>query len=261
MKSYLKALVLALRYPLIFVAVQIPFLMALTIYGIINVVGGKSLESIEKTISKLNIPLTILAFVLTLAIAHLILRKKENIFERISFKKISLKEFILILFITVTLSMFIMCLIPILTSIFPQYNEVSQEISKDVQSPIMIINALILAPIFEEVLFRGLVFRELQKHTNIIASVITQGIIFGAFHLNIVQGIYTCLLGIVMAVVYNWTNSIFAAMTMHIGFNFLGTMVLPYLFSGLGVSLLIIVGISFTFFTACMSMLRTIVKE
>lgn len=255
MKSYFKGLALAIRYPLIFIGVQIPFIVVLIIYGILHVVSGQSLEALERNITKFNFPITVLGYMLTFFISYLILRGKESILERISFKRISFKEIVLVLVVTITLSVCIMCLIPILTSIFPQYNKVSEEISRDIEVPIMIINALIFAPIFEELLFRGLVFKELKKHTNIIASVITQGLIFGVFHLNIVQGIYTCMLGIVMAIVYNWTNSIFASMIMHIGFNILGTIVLPYIFSGLGVSLLIIAGLSFIIFTASISML------
>lgn len=258
MKSYFKGLALAIRYPLIFIGVQIPFVIILIIYGILHVISGHSLDSFEQMIVKFNVSLTVLGFLLTFFISYLILRGKEKVLERISFKLISFKEVMLILGITITVSICIMSLIPILTSIFPQYNRVSEEISKEILTPLMIINALIFAPIFEEILFRGLVFKELIKHTNIIASVITQGVIFGICHLNIVQGIYTCLLGIVMAIVYNWTNSIFASMIIHMGFNILGTIVLPYLFSGLGISILLISGLSFILFTASMAMLASL---
>lgn len=261
MKSYFKGLVLAIRYPLIFVGIQITFIIAVMIYGVIHIILGYSLDSLEQMIMKFSAPLTIVSFILTFFISYFILRRKENIIERISFKPIKLKDLLLIMIITVTISSFIMCMIPILTAIFPQYNVISQQISNDMGTPMMIVNALVLAPIFEELLFRGLVFKELEKHTNIFASVITQGVIFGICHLNIVQGIYTCLLGMVMAVIYYWTNSIFSSVIMHIGFNMLGTEVLPKLFSGIGSSLLAIAGLSFVLFTAAISMLKITVRE
>lgn len=257
MKNYFKGLAMAIRYPIIFIGVQIPFLIVIILYGILHVISGHSLDSLEKVVTNFNVPLTVLSFLATYFISYLMLRKKENFWKRIAFNRMSLKEFLLIIVVTIAISVSIMCIIPILSQIFPQYNKISQDISRDIQTPMMIINAVIFAPVLEELLFRGLVFKELTKHTNMVASIITQGIIFGFFHLNIVQGIYTCILGIVMAIVYVWVDSIFACIIMHIGFNLLGTKILPSIFSGLNISILIIAGISFVIFAASMSLLRT----
>lgn len=261
MKNYFKGLVLAIRYPLIFIGVQVPFLIAIIIFGIVHVLSGQPIESYEKVVTKFNIPLTVLGFLLTFVISYFMLRKKENFFQRLSFRILSLKEFLLVIIVTIAISVSLMSIIPILTGLFPQYNQVSQEISRGTETPIMIINAIIFAPILEEILFRGLVFKELSKHTNLVASLITQGVIFGFFHLNIVQGIYTCILGIVMGVIYIWLDSIFACIIVHIGFNLLGTKVLPSLFSGLNVSILLIAGLSFTLLAASMAMLKTNIRN
>ena len=51
----------------------------------------------------------------------------------------------------------------------------------------------IIGPILEELIFRGIVYNNLKKFTNITKSVIITGLIFGIFHGNIIQFIYAFL--------------------------------------------------------------------
>ncbi|MGU8605152.1 CPBP family glutamic-type intramembrane protease, partial [Clostridium perfringens] len=67
----------------------------------------------------------------------------------------------------------------------------------------------------------------------------------------LVQGIYTFILGIVLALIYIYTDSILGNITIHIIFNLLGLLVIPKLlmkFPILSIVLLII-GIVFSVFS------------
>lgn len=77
----------------------------------------------------------------------------------------------------------------------------------------------IIIPIFEEILFRGIIFNELKKHISLGAAVMVQGLIFGIYHMNLLQGIYGTILGILAALVYIWCNSIWAPILVHTSFN------------------------------------------
>jgi membrane protease YdiL (CAAX protease family) len=90
-----------------------------------------------------------------------------------------------------------------------------------------ILLAVILIPIFEEIFFRGIIFNELRNRINPTASIIISSLIFALFHGNILQGIYTFMLGVLLSLVYTWTRSIWSIITMHITYNFLGTIVVP----------------------------------
>ena len=47
----------------------------------------------------------------------------------------------------------------------------------------------IVAPFAEELLFRGIIYKTLSKSMSIPAVIIIQGVLFGVYHMNLVQGI------------------------------------------------------------------------
>lgn len=56
-------------------------------------------------------------------------------------------------------------------------------------------------------------------------------ILFGIAHGNIVQGIYTFILGIALALVYVCFNSLWGSIILHIIFNFMGLLIIPKIVS------------------------------
>lgn len=89
---------------------------------------------------------------------------------------------------------------------------------------------VILAPIFEELIFR----KELIDHTNKYGeriSIIFSGLAFGLFHMNLFQFIYAFALGCFFAYIYIKTHNIKYTIIMHMIINFLGSVVAPYVLS------------------------------
>lgn len=96
----------------------------------------------------------------------------------------------------------------------------------------MFLYTVLVAPVVEELIFRGLVLRGLEKYGKIFAILIS-AILFGLFHGNIVQGPYAFAVGLVLgytAVEYNigW------AMVLHMINNLILGDTLPRLTQGLG---------------------------
>jgi membrane protease YdiL (CAAX protease family) len=83
----------------------------------------------------------------------------------------------------------------------------------------------ILGPVFEELLFRGLVFGELRKIMPVKVALVLQALLFGVYHLNVVQGAYAFLLGLLIGYVYYRSNSIIAPVIIHIAINSLSVIV------------------------------------
>ncbi|MDO4332506.1 MAG: CPBP family intramembrane metalloprotease [Eubacteriales bacterium] len=73
----------------------------------------------------------------------------------------------------------------------------------------------ILAPLGEETVFRGVVYGQLKKISNVPVAIVLSGLAFGLFHGNLVQAVYATALGIVLALVYEIYDSILAAMLFH----------------------------------------------
>ncbi len=86
------------------------------------------------------------------------------------------------------------------------------------QSPVWLILLAvgIVAPIAEELLFRGLIFHLLNRHLNIKVALILQGVLFGLFHMNLVQGVYASVLGVVLGIAYILTGSLWVPIVIHI---------------------------------------------
>ena len=83
----------------------------------------------------------------------------------------------------------------------------------------------IVGPIVEELMFRGLIYRSLEKAIEIPwIPIIVSGVMFGAWHGSFIQGVYTAILGIILAYYYKKTRSLFLVITVHIINNFLSTL-------------------------------------
>ena len=174
--------------------------------------------------------LTILGDILTLVlIAVILLPSNEGILKRIKIKKINLKEYLYIIALSIGVNIILLFLSAILTKIIPSYGEVVNQLNIANKSALQLVIVIILIPIYEEIVFRGIIFGYLRKNFNIIVAILAQALIFGIMHLNLVQGIYTFILGIVLALIYMYSDSILGNITVHIIFNLLGVLIIPML--------------------------------
>ncbi|WP_413533935.1 CPBP family intramembrane glutamic endopeptidase [Empedobacter brevis] len=74
----------------------------------------------------------------------------------------------------------------------------------------------ILAPIFEEIIFRGIILKGmLNFNVNPTTAILINGFIFGCAHMNPWQFIGAGLLGIIFGIVYYRTKSLFLPMLLH----------------------------------------------
>lgn len=84
---------------------------------------------------------------------------------------------------------------------------------------VMIITAVICAPIFEEIIFRGIIQKGLMnKGVEPWKAILYASLIFGAVHANPWQFVGAVLLGCVLGLVYFKTKSLLLPMLLH-GFN------------------------------------------
>ena len=81
--------------------------------------------------------------------------------------------------------------------------------------------AVVLAPIFEEIIFRKLLLDRMLPHGSFCA-ILFNGILFGAFHGNFFQFFYTAALGMLLAFLYSRTGKLHHCILIHMGVNFIG---------------------------------------
>ena len=107
-------------------------------------------------------------------------------------------------------------------------NDVVSDLIASTPMPLLILLTVILAPLFEELIFRKLLLDRLSVYGSKFAIIIT-AVAFGLFHGNLDQFFYAALVGLVLGYVAvksgNWLYSVLIHMVM----NFIGG-VLPALF-------------------------------
>ena len=74
----------------------------------------------------------------------------------------------------------------------------------------------LLAPIFEEIIFRGIILKGmLNFNVNPTVAILLNGFIFGCAHMNPWQFIGAGILGVIFGFVYYRTKSLFLPMLLH----------------------------------------------
>jgi membrane protease YdiL (CAAX protease family) len=83
----------------------------------------------------------------------------------------------------------------------------------------LIILAVFIAPVVEELIFRGFVFNALLRYVNVGLAAVVSGMIFGLAHFDATAFFPLACGGVVLALVYYRTGSLTASMLTHGGFN------------------------------------------
>ena len=134
-------------------------------------------------------------------------------------------------------------------TLMSRYNEQMSSQGYDNLSVMLLVYSILLAPIVEELVFRGLVFRFARHAMPFWFANILQAALFGFVHLNLVQGIYAFAMGLFLGWVCHRGRGIKYSIPVHIVFNIIGclfsdlielTLTLSFpIFAGLGVVLTI----------------------
>lgn len=123
-----------------------------------------------------------------------------------------------------------------ITNISESYKQTS-ELQYAASLPVALIVYGVVAPIVEEILFRGVVFNRMKENNRIITSVILSSLVFAVYHQNIVQGIYAFIMGCIIAYLYELFGRFYVPVCVHIVSN-----VLVYLLSVSGLGAMFTVG-------------------
>lgn len=73
----------------------------------------------------------------------------------------------------------------------------------------------VISSVAEEVVFRGIIYQRLKKYFAVIPAMICSSILFGAYHGNVVQGIYGSIMGMLIVISYEWCKTLAAPVLLH----------------------------------------------
>ena len=84
---------------------------------------------------------------------------------------------------------------------------------------IQLVSAGILAPVAEELIHRGIIYERLKKYISITGAMVISTAFFAAMHGNFIQIVYTFIIGLVFAYVYERFKCLWAPVILHCGAN------------------------------------------
>lgn len=79
----------------------------------------------------------------------------------------------------------------------------------------------LITPVAEEFLYRDIVFSRLRELMGRDGAIVGSALIFGLIHMNIVQTVYACALGLVLGILVEYYQDVRVAMCGHIAANVL----------------------------------------
>ena len=144
--------------------------------------------------------------------------KKQNMIKYCQFNTISKQSIVWILFIGMGMAFASISLVKVayIQNNFPQIEEVLRFITEGEYLVFVILGPVLLGAVFEDILFRGLIFNEIQKIAPVYLAVVLQAIIFGAVFMNLPMGLYAFFGAIIFGFIYVWTASIWGSILAHV---------------------------------------------
>lgn len=86
-----------------------------------------------------------------------------------------------------------------------------------------VVTVSLLAPLLEEVLFRGAIQGYMMRRYNPWVGIVSAALVFGIFHFNPVQSAYAVLIGLVFGWIYYRTGSLLSVVVGHVLNNSMAT--------------------------------------
>lgn len=108
-------------------------------------------------------------------------------------------------------------------SLLYNYNSSTDSAGYNSITLMLAVYTVILSPIGEELVFRGLTYRFARKALPFWGANILQAVLFGIMHLNLFQGLYAFILGLFLGWICHTGRGIRYTILLHMIFNLLGT--------------------------------------
>lgn len=145
------------------------------------------------------------------------------------------RALLVVILIAVGLNYGISCLMQVIYMLAPQVLESYMQLMESAGMGVNVWTnaaAVILAPLGEELIFRGVVFHYARKAVSGMKSAkaafwianVIQALLFGVYHMNLVQGIYAFFIGLALGYLCQRYRSVIPGMLAHFVFNGMSTL-------------------------------------
>jgi membrane protease YdiL (CAAX protease family) len=102
---------------------------------------------------------------------------------------------------------------------FPAYQKAASVSFENQNLALLILVSVILAPLAEELIFRGMLYRRIALYKGETAGILISALAFGFYHYNLVQMIFAFVLGVLFALLYRRSQTLLVPILCHAAVN------------------------------------------
>ncbi|MBQ3513324.1 MAG: CPBP family intramembrane metalloprotease [Lachnospiraceae bacterium] len=178
--------------------------------------------------------------------------RHKKLTQEAQIRKFDIKMILPMIVMGCSLSLFIssvLCILPLPENLVSSYDESSQGLLGQ-NLMIRILSVMIMAPVVEEIIFRGLIFSRLKRGMKTPIAIIISSFLFALMHGQLIWIIYTFVVGLIFAIVFEKTKSLGTSILCHMAFNSVSVLAGGISVTGTGVYIMILV--TFVLMTASM---------
>jgi CAAX amino terminal protease family. len=179
--------------------------------GILVYLSGAANEGIKGALYLVFI-VSLISVIVPSAIG--LLNNNVSLKDYFSWRKISPALFVLILILTAGIHFCLQGMTNAVVNTLP-IRTTDAVSASGLTSPAGILFLVVVGPIFEEMLFRGIMLRGFLNNYSILKALLISSLLFGIAHFNIIQLFTTGCLGIVLALVFVKTGSLWYSILAH----------------------------------------------
>ena len=168
-----------------------------------------------------TIPVMIIAAIITMIISFgLFSYKNNNMMVDLRLDKINVGFSVIAILMTIPVIGLSNFIVDIVVSISPSsystYFDTIVTLMETTPTYLLVIGVGIVAPITEELIFRGFVYSKLKYSFPIWAAILIQAFLFGIVHGNLIQFSYAFIIGIILGILVYKSKSIYPAIILHV---------------------------------------------
>ena len=221
-----RAILFPLVYMIIYYFIQLAFWILgmsimVSIMKIKQKMGYVGVENLIKIMGNVLVTAVIISGILSFFIYWgITYLRKQNMFKICNFKKVKLQYLVIALVFGIALNVINEYLLlqlmkfDIFSEAFIKYLNMTKFLM-NTNIVLAILGVGIIGPIIEEIIFRGLIFKELKNVMPVPAVIIVQGVLFGIYHFNLIQFIYATFIGIMLGAIYVLTKNLWVPIFIH----------------------------------------------
>ena len=231
MKNFFKAIGKAALYLLSFLGIQmvVSFVSGIILSvrlmlenGVDAVNEAQYIESFTAKLTEYTTFITLISNILALAIIWLFFKiRKKKLSGEIQLNKCPVKSVLATGLFGIGFGVVLNALISIIPFSESMQNSFTDSYSalSAGNAVISFISVAILAPIVEEVFFRGLIYTRLKSGMNKIAAAVISSLLFGVMHGEIIWMLIGFMSGLALVWIFEKTRSLLGCITVHIANN------------------------------------------